>query len=113
MSTAARPASAMALRLACAARFLVDVPEPRLKVVQPIPAMAVWSLIPRSMIRPQDSGRWRAGKRRTTHAGVAKTAYDGGGRDLGYCAFRPVALTTDVHFSRSWRISSVTLAGGP
>ena len=30
-----------------------------------------------------------------------------------YCAFRPVALTTAVHLSRSLRISSVTLAGEP
>jgi hypothetical protein len=50
MSATDRPASARALRLAWAARFFVDVPEPLANAVHPIPAMAVFSLIEQSSI---------------------------------------------------------------
>src|SRR5690348_8132979 len=53
-----RPASSMAIRLACVASVRVERPESRLKGVQPTPTMAVLSLIgcsatPLQPIRPQ------------------------------------------------------------
>src|SRR5262245_41138140 len=50
MSATERPASARALRLASAARLFVDAPEPRANAVQPIPAMAVFALMLRSIL---------------------------------------------------------------
>src|SRR5215211_529749 len=44
MSGGARPASAMALKLASAASDRVETCEFREKAVQPMPTMAVWSL---------------------------------------------------------------------
>src|SRR5438094_3285761 len=45
MSSTPSPASSIAIRLARAARTETDVPELRVNSVQPIPAMAVWSLM--------------------------------------------------------------------
>src|SRR5262249_2101159 len=62
--------------------------------------------------RPTDANDRRLVPDAAVHASL-RIAAGGKRARMVYCAFRPVALAADCHFSKSWRMSSVTLAGDP